>query len=515
MFITRGEKMYSDDLDKDYNELLKKLLKLRSEVYDDGISLFRKWITQIDRESFLNSCQNLAFYLVLRKKDIRHIQEDLVPWGLSSLGRLESKTLENIDAVISSLGKITGFNLEEITYPSHSSFNTGKHQLEINTEQIFGKSPVNRYTRIMVTLPSEAGHDYKMVYRLISEGMNVARINCAHDDIETWAAMIENIRRAEKELNLSCKVLMDMAGPKVRISWLYTTLKKPKVVEGDILFLGSEKCIHSVGEYDIALGCSIPEILSYLNEDDPVLVDDGIVEGIVESIIPEGVLVRVKKTSNVKGIQLRAEKGLNFPKSNIKIDIITEKDKEDLNFICKNADIIGCSFVKDSADIKFLQDEIQQRMDDERARSISIMAKIETLQGVKNLPEIIVAAASKNPFCVMIARGDLAVEAGYLRLAELQQEILWISEAADIPVIWATQVLDNMVHTGIPTRSEITDAAESGQAECVMLNKGSYIIETIIFLDHIIEIMQEHRYKKTSRLRALGIAKEVAITKDK
>ncbi|MDD4565292.1 MAG: pyruvate kinase [Eubacteriales bacterium] len=136
------------------------------------------------------------------------------------------------------------------------------------------------------------------------------------------------------------------------------------------------------------------------------------------------------------------------------------------------------------------------------------MAKIETIQGVDNLPEIIVAAASKNPVCVMIARGDLAVETGYLRLAELQEEILWICEAAHVPVIWATQVLDSMVKTGIPTRAEITDAAMGGRVECVMLNKGTFLLEAVSALDDILIKMQEHQYKKTPRLRALGLAKK-------
>lgn len=107
----------------------------------------------------------------------------------------------------------------------------------------------------------------------------------------------------------------------------------------------------------------------------------------------------------------------------------------------------------------------------------------------------------------MIARGDLAVEAGFLRLAELQQEILWICEAADVPVVWGTQVLENMVATGIPTRAEVTDAAQGSRSECVMLNKGEYLTESVAFLDEVIKQMHEHEYKKTPKLRALNIAK--------
>ncbi|HEY4550274.1 MAG TPA: pyruvate kinase [Bacillus sp. (in: firmicutes)] len=188
--------------------------------------------------------------------------------------------------------------------------------------------------------------------------------------------------------------------------------------------------------------------------------------------------------------------------------MLTEKDKEDLDFVCDHADIIGCSFVKDSEDIILVQKEIRKRLDEESAQRISLMVKMETVQGVQNLPDIIVTAAGQNPLCVMIARGDLAVEVGYLRLAELQEEILWICEAADIPVVWATQVLESMVKSGIPTRAEITDAAEGEKAECVMLNKGEYVLEGVSILNDILEKMQEHQYKKTSKLRALNMAKE-------
>jgi len=106
----------------------------------------------------------------------------------------------------------------------------------------------------------------------------------------------------------------------------------------------------------------------------------------------------------------------------------------------------------------------------------------------------------------MIARGDLAVELGYRRLAELQEEIMWICEAAHVPVIWATQVLENMVRQGTPSRAEVTDAAMAVRAECVMLNKGPFLPEAIAMLDDIITRMEAHQYKKTSHLRALSIA---------
>jgi pyruvate kinase len=106
----------------------------------------------------------------------------------------------------------------------------------------------------------------------------------------------------------------------------------------------------------------------------------------------------------------------------------------------------------------------------------------------------------------MIARGDLAVECGWERLAELQEEILWLCEAAQLPVIWATEVLQQEAKRGQPSRAEITDAAMSQRADCVMLNKGTHILATIRMLDNILRRMQDHQYKKTARLRKLSIS---------
>ena len=106
----------------------------------------------------------------------------------------------------------------------------------------------------------------------------------------------------------------------------------------------------------------------------------------------------------------------------------------------------------------------------------------------------------------MIARGDLAVELGYERLAEVQEEILWLCEASHIPAIWATQVLENLAKLGAPTRAEITDAVMGHRAECVMLNKGPHILDALTVLDNILHRMGKHQFKKTSMLRELRLA---------
>ena len=162
------------------------------------------------------------------------------------------------------------------------------------------------------------------------------------------------------------------------------------------------------------------------------------------------------------------------------------------------------SFVKRPDDIEALQEELAAISADD----LGLIVKIETRKAFKNLPRLLLTAMRSYPVAVMIARGDLAVEAGWERLAELQEEILWLCEAAQIPVIWATQVLERTAKTGQPSRAEISDAALSQRADCVMLNKGPHIIAAISMLDDILRRMQGHQYKKTPRMRRLRFSAE-------
>ena len=118
-----------------------------------------------------------------------------------------------------------------------------------------------------------------------------------------------------------------------------------------------------------------------------------------------------------------------------------------------------------------------------------------------------------SPVAVMVARGDLGVEVGFERLSEVQEEILWMCEAAHVPVIWATQVLESLAKGGMPSRAEVTDAAMGSRAECVMLNKGPYILQTLDFLRDVLARMESHQEKKSSMLRKLSIS-EVRPSED-
>jgi len=485
-------------------KLLTFLLQLREDVYQEGREAFCRWRPAITHQTFLFSALNLAFYLALRRRDLRSLQMALIPWGLSSLGRSEARTLSNLDAVIATLGHICGKD-SEIRYPPLKSFFRGERLLARNTRTVLGAKPLNRNVRIMVTLPTEAAYDYDLLYRLMRRGMNCARINCAHDSEEKWTLMIENIRRAEEETGNECKILMDLAGPKIRVEEIFMQDPEKTLFPGDrILLLKGEPWPLAAAPMQIT--CSISEIFTFLQVGQSIWIDDGKIGSKITEITPVGAWLEVTH-AKPKGERLRKEKGLNFPNTSLSLSPLTKEDLANLDFVAQHADAIGYSFVKEAADIHLLQEELTKRLG-EKARSMALIAKIETHHGVENLVEIIVAGASRQPFGVMIARGDLAVEVGYQRLAEIQEQILWICEAAHVPVIWATQVLERLVKRGIPSRAEITDAAMAERAECVMLNKGPFIQEAVTALDDVLSRMEAHQWKKTPRLRALGIARK-------
>ena len=123
--------------------------------------------------------------------------------------------------------------------------------------------------------------------------------------------------------------------------------------------------------------------------------------------------------------------------------------------------------------------------------------------GFEALPLMLLEAMRWEDVGVMIARGDLAVEAGFERMAEVQEEILWLCEAGHVPVVWATQVLESLAKKGLPSRAEVTDAAMGQRAECVMLNKGPFVVDAIEALDDILVRMEGHARKKSDLLRRL------------
>ena len=536
-----------------------------------------------------------------------------------------------LDAVVNLLRRLDG-SQDASGPPSNGTleFGEGALLLEKHTKALLGAPPAGRQVRIMVTMPPEAATNYELVRDLLLRGMDCLRINCAHDGPEAWSKMIGNLRQAEKETNKHCKVVMDLAGPKLRTgaiepgpaalkyrpkrdalgrvvspariwltpsstpepppeladailpmprAWL-SRLKRKGCVRftdgrgasramtiaavvgasrwaeavrtayivpglvlesrrsarngatahvsqaqvgtfpskqqtlrlklGDTLVLTRSLELGRPAKYDRSgklftparIGVSVPEFFDSVRPGEPIWLDDGKIGGVIRGVAPEAVSVEITQ-ARASGEKLGAEKGINVPESVLQLSSLTKEDLEALEFVVKNADIVGYSFVRTEADVL----ELQSRLADLGAgEKLGIILKIETREGFDQLPRLLLAAMRSREVGVMIARGDLAVECGYQRLAEVQEEILWICEAAHVPVIWATQVLESLAKNGIPSRSEITDAAMGERAECVMLNKGPYIVTAVRILDDILGRMQAHQEKKRSMLRKLHLA---------
>ena len=232
-----------------------------------------------------------------------------------------------------------------------------------------------------------------------------------------------------------------------------------------------------------------------------VWLDDGKIGGVVRGNAHGRIEIGVTHVPP-GGARLRAEKGINLPDSDLTLDALTDKDLADLREVVGFADLVGLSFLRSPQDVLRLQDELHT-LD---ARHVGTVLKIENAAAFRNLPRILLAALASPPVGVMVARGDLAVEVGFERLSELQEEILWLCEAAHVPVIWATQVLEGLAKGGAPTRAEVSDAVMSSRAECVMLNKGARVVETVVFLADILERMAEHHDKRMALLRRLSVS---------
>ena len=275
--------------------------------------------------------------------------------------------------------------------------------------------------------------------------------------------------------------------------------------EGDFLRLDKEPILGEPAQYnnkgeliEIAhISCTLPQVFSSINISEPVYFDDGKIEGFIKDIQSDHILIEITTTKK-KGGKLKADKGINLPESDLQIQGLTDKDKTDLKFVTKYADAVNFSFVNSKQDVEDLLLEFKKLNS-----TLGIILKIETKVAFKNLPSIILKAMETYPIGIMIARGDLAIETGWKNFAIIQEEIMRICEAAHIPNIWATQVLENLAKKGVPTRSEITDAALAQRAECVMLNKGYYIEKAVKMLDKILCKMQHIQSKKSNLMPQL------------
>lgn len=580
--------------------------------------------------AYRKSALNLVHYMALRSHSIVALQEELRFMGLPGLDNVEAHVMRSLLALQTILNHLNG-NPEYAHRKGTVSIKKSGKILNANTRALFGYKSKKRRTRIMVTLPNTAATDPSFVDDLISLGMNSARINCAHDTPEIWEQMIERVKKAGIKRHKSIKVMMDLAGPKLRTGRL---LPGPQVIHikpekdalgkitnpatlflapagsplpknrnhtfipfeedwiglltnGDIIEFQDSRgkqckieiferdgegrwaqCKTSAyltpgtqfslqkhretGKKEYSLGalspleqsillktgdtiivhkdprpgepaqfddsgkcirpahisCTLPEIFDDVKSGEPILFDDGKIEGRIENASDEEWQVTILNAKE-SGSKLRSDKGINLPESELSVGGLTAKDRVDIGFVAGNADAVNFSFVNTPEDVQELIDLLKHH-----ESSAGIILKIETRKAFNNLPLLLLKAMQSYPVGVMIARGDLAVETGWKNIATIQEEILRICEAAHVPDIWATQVLENLAKKGIPSRAEITDAAASQRAECVMLNKGVHIKKAIKLLDRILRRMQNYQSKRSVILSRLEDAEKLSLEQD-
>jgi pyruvate kinase len=472
--------------------LLGEVKGLREEVERKGAELRSGW--GVGEDNATSRVLNLSHYIALRGQDLTDLQYRLAARGLSSLGRSEGQVALALDTLIATLKRLTG----ESGAPYPAPARAGAAELEAEADRLFGKRQKGGpRSRVMATLPPEAASQPEFTDNLVAAGMDCARINCAHDDPETWEQMVENVREAAARLERPCRVLMDIAGPKCRVLRVKAP-PKTRLTRGDRVVLVDE--LREKTKEPIAFSLNFPELVDQLAVGSELFIDDGKAAARVVSKGAGRAEIEVY-AAREKGVRLKPGKGVNFPSTELDLPPLTSKDFRDLDFIAEHADLIGFSFVQRADDIELLQDHLVARAP--KREPHGLVLKIETPLAVRNLSRLILQSAAHNPTGVMIARGDLAVELGFARLTEMQEEILWLCEAAHTPVVWATQVLDTYVRDGVASRAEMTDAAMAQGAECVMLNKGPYLAEGVAFLRDVLARMDRHRAKKFARFASL------------
>ena len=324
--------------------------------------------------------------------------------------------------------------------------------------------------RIVCTLgPSTDSDD--MVRSLIRAGMDVARLNFSHGDHPMHAARIERVRRIAKEEKTIVAILADLQGPKIRVGNIPSGAIQ--LDPGKIFTLTTRKID---GDANV-VSVDIPELAPVVTEGQRILLDDGLIELEVVSKNATDVLTRV-----ITGGLLKPHKGVNLPNIALKISAMTDKDRDDLAFAADHGvDYIALSFVRHAQDVQELKQLLAARNN-----PIPVIAKIEKPEAVEAIDEIIQVSDG-----VMVARGDLGVEALPEQVPLYQKTIIHKANAAGKPVITATQMLESMINNPRPTRAEASDVANAifDGTDAVMLSAetaaGKYPLEAVQTMERI------------------------------
>ena len=345
---------------------------------------------------------------------------------------------------------------------------------------------MDRYAKIVCTL-GPSSNTRETIQALIDAGMNVARLNFSHGTHEGHEKLIDLIRAISEERGMAITILQDLQGPKLRIGKLPGG--SMQLMAGDQVTLSSsEKFIAE--ESDKFIPFEIPDLHKALKPGNHILLDDGHLEMEVESISGD----RIEAFVTLGG-ELKSNKGVNLPGSNLSIPIFTKKDHEDLAFgLQKGIDMVAISFVKTADDIETVRNAIKDLTTSERAKKTPIIAKLERPEALEHLEDIIKTADG-----VMVARGDLGVEMSPAAVPIAQKEIISCANAHAKLVITATQMLDSMINNPRPTRAEATDIANAvfDGTDAVMLSgetaAGKYPVESVKMMDSIVQRAEQNR----------------------
>ncbi|MEK7538850.1 MAG: pyruvate kinase [Patescibacteria group bacterium] len=338
-------------------------------------------------------------------------------------------------------------------------------------------SRIMKKTKIVATIGPASG-SVEMLTKLAKAGMNVCRLNFSHGVHEGHAEWVTNIHTAAQGLGMPIAILQDLSGPKIRIgdfSEGRVTLKK-----GSSFTLTTKACM---GDETRAF-INYKALPGEVKKGDAILLDDGKKRLEVVSVSGDEIICKV-----IVGGDTKSRRGVNLPGVSLKISSLTEKDKKDIPFGVKhNVDYVALSFVRHASDVKELRAILN------KAKSTAkIIAKIETQEAIDNIDAIIAEADG-----IMVARGDLAVEVPAENVPIYQKMIIKKCNAVGKPVIVATQMMESMIKSPVPTRAEVSDVANSvlDGADAVMLSEesalGEYPVETVAMMTKVAEMAEKN-----------------------
>ncbi|ODM02591.1 pyruvate kinase [Eisenbergiella tayi] len=333
-----------------------------------------------------------------------------------------------------------------------------------------------RKTKIICTI-GPASQSEEKLRELMLAGMNVARFNFSHGDHEEQHGKYDRMRKVSKELNLPIAALLDTKGPEIRLR----DFEGGKVMlEAGQKFTLTTKEIMGTNE---KASITYKELIHDISAGTTILIDDGLIEMTVEEITDTDIICNV-----VNGGPVSNHKGVNVPGAELSMPYISESDKNDILFgVELGFDIIAASFVRNKEDVL----EVRKILD-ERNSKMMIISKIENMQGIKNLDEIIEVSDG-----IMVARGDMGVEVPLEEVPVLQKQIIKKAVAKGKQVITATQMLESMMHNPRPTRAETTDIANAiyDGTTAIMLSgesaQGQYPVEAVQTMARIAERTEE------------------------